>query len=92
MGRSGTLHAWEQEDLVPDIQTIAKGLGGGFAPIAAILINHEIAGALTDGSGYMLLIFIPQIARLTKIQGRFLTGTLIKDIQFLVRQLSRFSG
>lgn len=25
MGRCGTLHAWEQEDVVPDIQTIGKG-------------------------------------------------------------------
>lgn len=51
MGRSGTLHAWQQEGVVPHIQTIAKGLGGGFAPIAGLLINHQIAEALTDGSG-----------------------------------------
>lgn len=29
MGRTGTLHAWEQEDVVPDLQTVAKGLGAG---------------------------------------------------------------
>ncbi|KAI6780500.1 uncharacterized protein J7T54_000139 [Emericellopsis cladophorae] len=51
MGRVGSLHAWEQEDVVPDIETIAKGLGGGFAPVAAVLINHRVANALTDGSG-----------------------------------------
>ncbi|EPE30541.1 PLP-dependent transferase [Glarea lozoyensis ATCC 20868] len=51
MGRCGSLHAWEQEGIVPDIQTIAKGLGGGFAPIAAILINHRIADVLSQGSG-----------------------------------------
>ena len=28
MGRTGTLHAWEGEDIVPDIQIIAKALGG----------------------------------------------------------------
>lgn len=53
MGRCGSLHAWEQEGVVPDIQTIAKGLGGGYAPIAAILINHQISAALKDGSGYV---------------------------------------
>ncbi|KAK1569630.1 aminotransferase class-III [Colletotrichum navitas] len=51
MGRSGTLHVWEQEDVVPDIQTIAKGLGGGYAPMAGMLINHRVADALKDGSG-----------------------------------------
>lgn len=51
MGRSGTLHAWEQEGIVPDIQTIGKGLGGGYAPVAGILINHRIINALEKGSG-----------------------------------------
>ncbi|KAF4124509.1 Adenosylmethionine-8-amino-7-oxononanoate aminotransferase [Geosmithia morbida] len=51
MGRSGTLHAWEQEGVVPHIQTIAKALGGGYAPIAGMLIDHEVAGALESGSG-----------------------------------------
>ena len=57
MGRSGTLHAWEQEGVVPHIQTLAKGLGGGFAPVSAILIDHQVADALTDGSGYNLASF-----------------------------------
>ncbi|KAF6822730.1 class III aminotransferase [Colletotrichum plurivorum] len=51
MGRCGSLHVWKQEDVVPDIQTIAKGLGGGYAPVAGILINHRISDALKDGTG-----------------------------------------
>lgn len=51
MGRSGTLHAWEQEDIVPDIQTIAKGLGGGYAPVSAILINDSIVQTMDKGTG-----------------------------------------
>jgi adenosylmethionine-8-amino-7-oxononanoate aminotransferase len=51
MGRSGTLHAWEQEGVSPDIQTIAKGLGGGYQPIGAILAQGRIVKALTEGSG-----------------------------------------
>jgi adenosylmethionine-8-amino-7-oxononanoate aminotransferase len=51
MGRTGTLHAWEQEGVVPDIQTIGKGLGGGYVPVAGILINQRIVDALDHGSG-----------------------------------------
>jgi adenosylmethionine-8-amino-7-oxononanoate aminotransferase len=51
MGRTGTLHAWEQEGVAPDIQTIGKGLGGGYAPIAGLLINHRIVDTLNRGSG-----------------------------------------
>ncbi|PGH21450.1 hypothetical protein AJ80_03241 [Polytolypa hystricis UAMH7299] len=51
MGRSGTLHAWEQEGVVPDIQTIGKGLGGGYAPVAGLLIKENIVEALDKGTG-----------------------------------------
>ncbi|KXH67378.1 aminotransferase class-III [Colletotrichum salicis] len=51
MGRCGSLHAWQQEGVVPDIQTLAKGLGGGYAPMAGMLINHRVADALKNGSG-----------------------------------------
>ena len=51
MGRTGTLHAWEQEDMTPDIQVVAKGLGGGYQPIGATLATNKIVDALRDGSG-----------------------------------------
>ena len=51
MGRSGTLHAWQQEDVVPDIQTIGKGLGGGYAPVAGILIGPRVVDTLAKGTG-----------------------------------------
>jgi adenosylmethionine-8-amino-7-oxononanoate aminotransferase len=51
MGRTGTLHASEQEDVVPDIMTIAKGLGGGYQPIGAVLVQEHIVDAMTQGSG-----------------------------------------
>ena len=51
MGRTGTMHAWEQEDVTPDIQVIAKGLGGGYQPIGGILIAGRVIDALDQGSG-----------------------------------------
>lgn len=45
------MHAWEQESVVPDIQAIGKGLGGGYAPVAGILINKRIIDALDKGTG-----------------------------------------
>ncbi|KAJ5167519.1 Aminotransferase [Penicillium canariense] len=51
MGRCGTLHAWEQEDVVPDIQTIGKGLGGGYAPVSGVLIHDSIVQTIDKGTG-----------------------------------------
>jgi adenosylmethionine-8-amino-7-oxononanoate aminotransferase len=51
MGRTGTLHAWEQEGISPDIQAIAKGLGGGYQPIGAILMNDRVLAPILAGSG-----------------------------------------
>ncbi len=39
MGRTGTLHACAQEGVAPDLMTIAKGLGGGYQPIGAVLFE-----------------------------------------------------
>lgn len=53
MGRTGTLHAWEQEGVVPDILTIGKALGGGYQPIAGLLANHRVIGAIEQGTSYV---------------------------------------
>jgi adenosylmethionine-8-amino-7-oxononanoate aminotransferase len=51
MGRTGTLHAVEQEGVAPDLMTIAKGLGGGYQPVGAVLASTRIVEALRKGSG-----------------------------------------
>ena len=51
MGRTGTLHACEQEGVVPDLLAIAKGLGGGYQPIGAVLAQRRIVEAFQSGSG-----------------------------------------
>ncbi|BEP70095.1 MULTISPECIES: aspartate aminotransferase family protein [unclassified Variovorax] len=52
MGRTGSLHACEQEGVVPDLMTIAKGLGGGYQPIGAVLAQRRIVEAMSKGSGF----------------------------------------
>uniref|UniRef100_UPI003F6945C2 aspartate aminotransferase family protein n=1 Tax=Achromobacter spanius TaxID=217203 RepID=UPI003F6945C2 len=52
MGRTGTLYAVEQEGIVPDLITIAKGLGGGYQPIGAVMAQRRIVDAMQQGSGF----------------------------------------
>jgi acetylornithine/N-succinyldiaminopimelate aminotransferase len=49
MGRTGTLFAYEQYGIEPDIVSVAKGLGSGF-PIGAIIAKGEVAQAFDPGS------------------------------------------
>jgi adenosylmethionine-8-amino-7-oxononanoate aminotransferase len=51
MGRTGTLYACEQEGIAPDLIAIAKGLGGGYAPIGAVMVGDRIFSAFEKGSG-----------------------------------------
>jgi adenosylmethionine-8-amino-7-oxononanoate aminotransferase len=52
MGRCGTMYACEEEGVVPDLVTIAKGLGGGYQPIGAVLAQEKIVDAMSSGSGF----------------------------------------
>ncbi|MBL8327447.1 MAG: aspartate aminotransferase family protein [Rubrivivax sp.] len=52
MGRTGTLHACEQDGVAPDIEIIAKGLGAGYQPIGAVLVNRQLVDAIREGSGF----------------------------------------
>jgi hypothetical protein len=52
MGRCGTLWAFEQEGIVPDLVTVAKGLGAGYQPIGALLVSRRISEAVLGGSGF----------------------------------------
>ncbi|KAL2399102.1 putative aminotransferase [Exophiala dermatitidis] len=66
MGRTGTMFAFEQEEggddysdntntnthdvVVPDIVTIGKGLGGGYMPVAGLLVHRKIVDVLKKGT------------------------------------------
>jgi len=49
-GRTGTFFAHEQEGIRPDIVTLAKGLGGGFQPLAATIVNSQIANTFISST------------------------------------------
>jgi acetylornithine aminotransferase len=49
MGRTGTLFAYEQLGVAPDVMTLGKGLGGGL-PIGACLATGEAAAAFEPGT------------------------------------------
>jgi adenosylmethionine-8-amino-7-oxononanoate aminotransferase len=44
-GRTGTMFAFQKEKMVPDVVALAKGLTGGYLPVAATLASHEIFDA-----------------------------------------------
>lgn len=59
MGRSGNLHAWQGEhvdgdvgrDCLPDLQMIGKSLGGGYQPIAGVIVSKDVVQAIKTGTG-----------------------------------------
>ncbi|MGR5177374.1 aspartate aminotransferase family protein [Vibrio mediterranei] len=52
VGRTGTFFAFEQDQITPDIVTIAKGLGAGYQSIAATIAHEKIYDQIAKGSGF----------------------------------------
>ncbi|MDZ7840102.1 MAG: aspartate aminotransferase family protein [Gammaproteobacteria bacterium] len=52
MGRTGTLFAYEQEGIEPDMVAMAKGLGAGYQPIGALMVSGPIYEAIAGGTGF----------------------------------------
>ncbi|NHL68682.1 aspartate aminotransferase family protein [Burkholderia ambifaria] len=52
MGRTGYLFACDEDEVAPDLLTIAKGLGAGYQPIGATLVSDRIYRTIVDGSGF----------------------------------------
>ncbi|MEP7383441.1 MAG: aspartate aminotransferase family protein [Gemmatimonadota bacterium] len=53
-GRTGTWTAIEQWDVTPDILTLGKGIGGGYAPVSAVLARAAVVDVIAAGSGALL--------------------------------------
>lgn len=50
-GRCGTWRALEHDGVVPDIITVAKGLAGGYIPLAATIIRKQVGAAIMSEHG-----------------------------------------
>jgi len=53
-GRTGSWTAIEQWAVVPDILTLGKGIGGGYAPVSAVLARDAVVEVIARGSGALL--------------------------------------
>jgi adenosylmethionine-8-amino-7-oxononanoate aminotransferase len=56
-GRTGTMFACEQEQVEPDLMCLAKGIAGGYLPLAATLATEEIYSAFLGAHGDMKHFF-----------------------------------
>ncbi|WP_413111499.1 aspartate aminotransferase family protein [Thaumasiovibrio sp. DFM-14] len=52
VGRTGSFYAFEQEEVVPDIVTLAKGLSGGYQSLGAVVVQKKLFQAIAQGSGF----------------------------------------
>ncbi|MFC5080317.1 Adenosylmethionine-8-amino-7-oxononanoate aminotransferase [Vibrio thalassae] len=52
VGRTGTFFAFEQDQVTPDMVTMAKGLGAGYQPIGAVLVHEKIYQEMANGTGF----------------------------------------
>ncbi len=94
VGRTGTLFAFEQAGVVPDVMTLGKGLGGG-APLAALLAKAEVA-CFAHGDqggtycGNPLMAAVGNAVLDTVAQPRFLAGVAERGAR-LQRHLQQLS-
>jgi adenosylmethionine-8-amino-7-oxononanoate aminotransferase len=51
-GRTGSMMAYQQEHIIPDLVTMAKGLAAGYQPIGALLCRPEIIETIRANSGF----------------------------------------
>lgn len=42
---------WIEKGLVPDLQTIGKGLDGSYVPVAGMLVGYKVVSVLSEGTG-----------------------------------------
>ncbi|QJR10709.1 putative aminotransferase [Usitatibacter rugosus] len=94
MGRTGSLHAVDQEGVRPDLMAIAKGLGGGYQPIGAVLASSRIVEAFRKGTGmfqhgHTYIGHATACAAALAVQKVFARDKLIEQVQSLGAYLEK---
>jgi adenosylmethionine-8-amino-7-oxononanoate aminotransferase len=87
-----SLHTWKslnpnirnESQIAPDIQTVGKGLGGGYIPIAAVLVSKKVSNVLSSGSGMFMNGFTYQ-AHPTSCAAALSVQTIVKEDNLLAR-------
>ena len=103
-GRTGTMFACEQEEVEPDLMCVAKGITGGYLPLAATLATDEIYGAFlgephegrTFFHGHTYtgnpLACAAALASLHLFEERHVLKNVAEQAERLARRLEAFSG
>jgi len=65
-GRTGAMFAFQHEKMTPDILALAKGLSGGYLPVAATLASQEIFDAFLGDYGELKTFFMVTATRATR--------------------------
>ncbi|RPA78670.1 PLP-dependent transferase [Ascobolus immersus RN42] len=78
IGRTGGMFAFQAEGVVPDLVTVGKGLGGGYVPVAGVVVGQKVVGVLDKGTG--------AFAHGHTYQAHPLACTAIVAVQKVIRQ------
>ncbi len=94
-GRTGSLYAFQQFGIMPDIVSTAKGLGGGL-PIGATMLGEKVEHTLTPGShgstfGGNPIACAGAYSILSRIDDELLSGVRAKS-QYIFNELSNAEG
>ena len=92
MGRTGTFFACEQDDISPDIICVAKGLGAGYQPIGATIVNSKVLETFQRGSslfqhGHTYMGHPTACAGSLAVQRKVKDQNLLADVRELGEQL-----